>query len=357
MEKEVQLIEVTKRFKEDVEAVSNVRIEVNKGEFFSLLGPSGCGKTTTLRLIAGFIWPTKGTILIQNKDVTSLPPEKRNVGIVFQNYAIFPHMNVYNNIAFGLRLRKMPKKQIDRLVREMLERMGLKGYEQRYQRELSGGEQQRVALARVLVTKPNILLLDEPLSALDKKLREEMKFWIKDLQRQLNITTIYVTHDQGEALTLSDRLAVMNKGKIEQIGTPHQIYEAPLTHFVADFIGESNILSGQVIDTNQSYVEINLANFKIKAPARLDVNVGQQISVMVRPENTQIGFMLEDEMNRLKGRVVRKTYQGALIRYEVRVREHVIVVESPNTAKKQDFNLQDEVEVGWYPESSSILLD
>ncbi|MFQ5796342.1 MAG: ABC transporter ATP-binding protein [Candidatus Bipolaricaulia bacterium] len=353
---EVELIDVTKRYKE-VEAVSHLDLEIEPGEFFSLLGPSGCGKTTTLRLIAGFARPTGGTILIQGKDMTGLPPEKRDIGIVFQNYAIFPHMNVFNNIAFGLRLRKLPKKEIETRVHEMLERVGLVSYEGRYQRELSGGEQQRVALARVLVTQPRILLLDEPLSALDKKLRDEMKFWLKDLQHQLHITTIYVTHDQSEALIMSDRLAVMDRGQVDQVGTPHEIYEHPSTRFVTDFIGESNILAGRVKTVNQQYVEVMVDGSKLKAPAVEGIEPGQDVSLVVRPENVQIGDQGgEDSINRLRGEVTRVTYQGALIRYEVQVGEHIIIVESPNTVDRQTFREQDSVEIGWHPESSSLLL-
>ena len=207
---DVELSGLTKRYGETL-AVADVSLRVEEGEFFSLLGPSGCGKTTTLRMIAGFVRPNEGRVFIGGEDMTLLPPERRGIGIVFQNYAIFPHMTVFDNIAFGLRMRKVPKREIRGRVGKALEQVNLDGYERRYQRELSGGEQQRVALARVLITEPKILLLDEPLSALDKKLREEMKYWIKELQQSLGITTVYVTHDQGEALTMSDRIAVMNQ--------------------------------------------------------------------------------------------------------------------------------------------------
>ena len=211
--------------------------------FYSILGPSGCGKSTTLRMIAGFVLPTDGEIFVGDTNITYQAPEKRNIGFVFQNYAIFPHMNVFDNISFGLRMRNFDKKTIGTKVVKALEQVNLTGFAARFQRELSGGEQQRVALARVLVTEPQILLLDEPLSALDKKLREEMKIWIKELQRKLKITTVYVTHDQSEALTMSDRIAVMDKGKISQIGTSTDIYERPKNKFVADFIGISNFFT------------------------------------------------------------------------------------------------------------------
>jgi putative spermidine/putrescine transport system ATP-binding protein len=352
----VALSDVTKRFG-SVEAVSHVSLQVDEGEFFSLLGPSGCGKTTMLRMLAGFISPTAGSISIGGINVTGLPPEKRDVGIVFQNYAIFPHMNVYDNIGFGLRMRKLPRAEIEKRVSAALEQVGLRGYENRYQREMSGGEQQRVALARVLVTQPRILLLDEPLSALDKKLREEMKYWIRDLHAQLGITAVYVTHDQGEALTMSDRIAVMRNGAVEQIGTPREVYEQPQTHFVTDFIGESNILPARVLDVDSQYVRLTLAGFTVMAPRR-DVSRDQQVSLVVRPEHVLLGLDGERrELNRLTGRVTKELYHGSLIRYELQVGEHSLVAESQNTLEQQVFPIGAEISVGWHPSSCSLLLD
>jgi putative spermidine/putrescine transport system ATP-binding protein len=353
----VALNDVTKSFG-SFEAVSHVSLQVEEGEFFSLLGPSGCGKTTMLRMLAGFISPTAGVISIGGQNVTGLPPEKRDVGIVFQNYAIFPHMNVFDNIGFGLRMRKLARPEIDRRVREALEQVGLTGYERRYQRELSGGEQQRVALARVLVTQPRILLLDEPLSALDKKLREEMKYWIRDLHAQLRLTTMYVTHDQGEALTMSDRIAVMRAGRVEQVGTPREVYEQPRTHFVTDFIGESNILPVRVIDVDQQYARLQLDGFSIAAPRRDQVSPGQQLSLVIRPEHILMGAEAERRgLNQLKGRVTKQLYHGSLIRYELRIGEHALVAESQNTLAQQVFPVGAEVSVGWHPASCSMLLD
>ena len=237
-------------------AVSNLKVQVEDGEFFSLLGPSGCGKTTTLRMIAGFVPPTSGEVILSGEDVTRLPPEKRNVGIVFQNYAIFPHMTVAQNVGYGLKLRRMDKKLIAEQVERALQQVSMEGLANRMPSQLSGGQLQRVALARVIILEPKLLLLDEPLSALDKKLREEMRIWLKNLQHELGLTTIYVTHDQDEALFLSDRIAVMREGVIEQIGTPNEIYDSPATRFVADFIGDANIFPARVISRDGSVVHV-----------------------------------------------------------------------------------------------------
>ena len=266
---DVQINKLTKKFEDNV-AVNGIDFKINSGEFFSILGPSGCGKTTTLRMIAGFVMPTAGEIFIGNNDITFQAPEKRNIGFVFQNYAIFPHMNVFENISFGLNMRNIDQKQINEKVNIALEQVNLIGYETRYQRELSGGEQQRVALARVLVTAPQILLLDEPLSALDKKLREEMKIWIKELQKKLKITTVYVTHDQSEALTMSDRIAIMNKGNISQIGTPDDIYEKPQNTFVADFIGTSNFINLKLINISSRKSKVSFSDKECSLPTYRD---------------------------------------------------------------------------------------
>jgi putative spermidine/putrescine transport system ATP-binding protein len=238
---EVQLVDLVKRFA-DVAAVDGVNLHMPAGEFFSLLGPSGCGKTTTLRLIAGFERPTDGQILLDGVDMAETPPHKRNVNTVFQNYALFPHLNVYDNIAYGLKRAKRPKAEIRERVGKALELVQLPGYERRKSSQLSGGQQQRVALARALVLNPTVLLLDEPLGALDAKLRKALQIELKSLQQEVGITFLYVTHDQEEALTMSDRLAVFNHGRIEQVGTPAEVYEHPLTEFVAGFVGVSNIL-------------------------------------------------------------------------------------------------------------------
>jgi putative spermidine/putrescine transport system ATP-binding protein len=353
----VELVNVRKTYKQ-VEAVRRIGLHIAEGEFFSLLGPSGCGKTTTLRMVAGFVQPTEGSIIIGGQDVTDLPPEKRSIGIVFQNYAIFPHMNVFNNIAYGLKVRKVPKDEIVSRVQRVLATVGLAGYEERYQRELSGGEQQRVALARVLVIEPRILLLDEPLSALDKKMREEMKYWIKNLQQQLGITTIYVTHDQSEALTMSDRIAVMNTGIVEQIGTPEEIYEQPASRFVTDFIGHSNILQGEVTGVTDGLVEVAFLGQRVLIPERKSIEVGEPVHFAVRPENVRIGLSPNGSaVNCLQGKLESRSYQGALIRYEVRVGDQTIIAEAQNTPGTRETAIQQDVMIGWPVESTAMLLD
>jgi putative spermidine/putrescine transport system ATP-binding protein len=352
---DIRLVSLTKTYGEG-NAVSEIDLHIGEGEFFSLLGPSGCGKSTTLRMIAGFIKPSAGKILIGSDDVTALPPEKRDIGIVFQNYAIFPHMNVAENIAFGLKLRKRAKNEITWRVTEALKQVGLSGYGERYQRQLSGGEQQRVALARVLVTEPRILLLDEPLSALDKGLREEMKFWIKDLQKKLGITTVYVTHDQDEALTMSDRIGVMSKSRIVQIGTPQEIYERPRTLFVTSFIGHSNVLDVTVRERSGDGVTVDLAGRALRARAAGSVAPGSAAKLVVRPENVLIGGAVRDGDMRLDATVLSETYQGAIVRYRLQVGEQEVVAERQNQAHVERFAPGTIVTIGWDPEWSEALV-
>lgn len=354
----VQLRGISKRFG-DVLAVDQVNLGIEEGEFFSLLGPSGCGKTTTLRMVAGFVAPTEGSISVAGSEISHLPPEKRGIGIVFQNYAIFPHMNAYDNIAFGLRMRKVDKAEIDRKVRASLGQVGLTGLETRYDREMSGGQKQRVALARVLVTEPKILLLDEPLSALDKKLREEMKYWIKDLQQELGITTIHVTHDQGEALTMSDRIAVMNEGRVEQIGTPDEIYEQPNNNFVTSFIGHSNIFPARVADIANGEMRVETAGIKVSVPTVGGVSVGDSVSIVVRPEHVLLGDVPggDDDVVTIRGRVANRTYQGSFIRYEVAVGDLSLVAEAVNRPDLKVHEPGAEVGVGWHQKSCAVLTD
>ncbi len=356
----VEIIELSKSYGQ-TEALAPTSLMVEEGEFFSLLGPSGCGKTTTLRMIAGFVPPSNGIIKIGGTDVTFLPPERRGIGIVFQNYAIFPHMNVFDNIAFGLQMRKVEKSEIRRRVAAALEQVGLAGYDARYQRELSGGEQQRVALARVLITEPGILLLDEPLSALDKKLREEMKYWIKELQSELKITTLYVTHDQGEALTMSDRIAVMNKGHVAQIGEPNEIYERPSSRFVTEFIGESNILQVSITGVANGICDLALGDQKAAARATSKLSVGDSAALVLRPEQVLLADEAEaasgDDLCRLTGVVLDHTYQGAFVRYRLDVSGQTLIAEVANRVDRDVVPDGSTVPLAWRASGAGLLAE
>ena len=349
---DVQINKLTKKFEDNV-AVNGIDFKINSGEFFSILGPSGCGKTTTLRMIAGFVMPTAGEIFIGNNDITFQAPEKRNIGFVFQNYAIFPHMNVFENISFGLKMRNIDQKQINEKVKIALEQVNLIGYETRYQRELSGGEQQRVALARVLVTEPQILLLDEPLSALDKKLREEMKIWIKELQKKLKITTVYVTHDQSEALTMSDRIAIMNKGNISQIGTPDDIYEKPQNTFVADFIGTSNFINLKFINTSSGKSKVSFSDVEFE----IDDIYNDNFKCILRPEHLFINPTNKSELVSVNAKIKIISYQGSVIKYIVEVNEHTLTAEFSNSMNLNRLKEGDNVTVGFNPNSLVIIKD
>jgi len=284
----IELVGIEKEFTgggHDVRAVEHVDLTIAEGEFFSLLGPSGCGKTTTLRMIAGFEEPTSGQILLHGRDMVGVPPFRRDVNMVFQQYALFPHMDVFENVAFGLRRKKVDKGEIKRRVTEALALVELEGRETRKPRQLSGGQQQRVALARALVNRPRALLLDEPLGALDLKLRQAMQLELKRIQREVGITFVYVTHDQEEALTMSDRLVVMNAGRIEQLGSPRELYEHPATRFVANFIGTSNILTGRLERKGDAWALAGLGpeeRVLVADPGR--VGPGQEIELAIRPE-------------------------------------------------------------------------
>jgi iron(III) transport system ATP-binding protein len=319
--KSVILDQVNKHFN-GKGGVRNVDIHIQPGEFFTFLGPSGCGKTTTLRMIAGFYHPNSGRILFGDRDVTYLQPNKRNTGMVFQNYALFPHLSVFENIAFGLRVRKQSKAEIKEKVERAQKLVRLDGYGDRRIDQLSGGQQQRVALARALVIEPEILLLDEPLSNLDAKLREETRIEIKRLQMELGVTTVYVTHDQAEAMTMSDRIMVMNEGEIQQIGTPQEIYNRPANRFVSSFIGESNLIEGIVEEANYETVKVRISDHTVLTGRRKHAapgcafDIGQRIFLSVRPESVrQTGQ--DDTTNVVTGVIKLAEFTGLSVNYLV----------------------------------------
>src|SRR5436309_2043837 len=309
----LELTGVQKRFG-DVAAVENFDLAAEQGEFVSFLGPSGCGKTTTLRMIAGFEQPTAGTIMINGQDVTYTPPNKRNVGMVFQSYALFPNMTVADNVGFGLKVRKRSKDDIRKRVAELLEIVNLPDKGARYPYQLSGGQQQRVALARALAFEPQVLLLDEPLSALDAKIRVALRHEIRSIQRQLGITTVYVTHDQEEALSLSDRVVVMSEGRMEQVGTPFEIYNFPSTAFVASFVGTLNVLPGIVFDAARG--ALTIAGQPVRLGQSFEGSAGREVSVALRPEMVSLGAG-GDGQNQLTGKVTDVSFLGSIVRIRV----------------------------------------
>ncbi|HEY2260743.1 MAG TPA: ABC transporter ATP-binding protein, partial [Solirubrobacteraceae bacterium] len=308
---DVQLRQLSKHF-DDAVAVDAIDAEIRAGEFFSLLGPSGCGKTTTLRMIAGFERPTSGVILLDGDDVAQVRPHRRNVHTVFQNYALFPHLNVFDNVAFGLRRQKVAKAEVGRRVEEAIELVELQGLTARRAQQLSGGQQQRVALARALVLRPAVLLLDEPLGALDAKIRKQLRIELKALQEEVGITFVFVTHDQEEALSMSDRVAVMSAGRIEQIGTPADVYEDPATVFVADFLGVSNLMDGESVACVPGECTVKVGDFTLRARSG-DVDARGPVKLVARPERVVLLPHGADEPaeNRLPGMVERTVYVGA----------------------------------------------
>mgnify|MGYP000545347899 CR=1 FL=1 len=328
----VRIVDLVKVFGEVV-AVDHISLDVGDGEFVTLLGPSGCGKTTTLRCIAGLETPTSGEIYLGDRLVSSpaknvhVPPEKRNMGMVFQSYAVWPHMTVFDNVAYPLKLKKMPKDEIKERVRRILELVKLSGLEQRYPHQLSGGQQQRVALARALVMEPEVLLLDEPLSNLDAKLREEMRFELKDLQRKLGVTIVYVTHDQAEAMAMSDRIAVMNRGKIRQVGTPVEIYRRPADSFVAGFIGLANFLKFDRVDFEGDRAKVTVFG-KVTLDCAPPLKGGEgDLLLVVRPSDIEI--LREPHPNTVEGTITRVSFLGDIVDYRVQVGDQEVRVQAP----------------------------
>lgn len=358
----IEIDHVVKRF-DDYVAVADADFTIAAGEFFSMLGPSGCGKTTTLRMIAGFETPTAGAIRLQGVDVSKVPPHKRNVNTVFQHYALFPHMTVWDNIAYGPRSKKIDKTkgkgEVKRRVDEIIEIVRLTDFAKRKPAQLSGGQQQRVALARALVNYPSALLLDEPLGALDLKLRHAMQFELKRIQREVGITFIYVTHDQEEALTMSDRIAVMNAGNVEQIGSPADIYDRPASVFVAGFIGQANLWAGtQTGRTNRDFVEIEVLGTTLKSrPGDTAIESGGQATLMIRPERVQVSTdQPAGDLAVVRATVRDLTFQGPVVRLSLAAPDDSTVV--AHVGPEQSLPLLrpgDEVYVSWSPEASLVL--
>ncbi|RJL21739.1 ABC transporter ATP-binding protein [Bailinhaonella thermotolerans] len=355
----IELTGVVKEYSghgEVVRAVRGVDLAIEEGEFFSLLGPSGCGKTTTMRMIAGFEEPTRGVVRLHGQDVTDVPPAKRDVNMVFQSYALFPHMSVYENVAFGLRRRGVDRDELDRRVREMLEIVDLAGREKRRPRELSGGQQQRVALARALVNRPRALLLDEPLGALDLKLRQAMQIELKRIQREVGITFVYVTHDQGEALTMSDRIAVMNDGLVEQLAPPREVYERPATRFVAGFIGTSNLFSGVVDRIADGLAVLRPGpGDRVLVPVEGKPAEGDTIDLTVRPE--KIVITAEEpggDVSKVRGTVAEVVYLGTSYSYAVTLGNGAEVTVFQQNAHSSDSSAErgDPVWLSWQPRHS-----
>jgi spermidine/putrescine transport system ATP-binding protein len=352
---EIQLQNLEKHFRE-IRAVDGVTLDVFSGEFFSLLGPSGCGKTTTLRMIGGFELPTAGRVLLRGRDVTNDPPDKRPVNMVFQNYALFPHLDVGDNIAFGLRRRNVEKAEITRRVGEALDLVRLGGYERRKPNQLSGGQQQRVALARALINRPNVLLLDEPLGALDLKLRKQLQVELKRVQAEVGITFVYVTHDQEEALTMSDRIAVMNRGTIEQLGTPEELYERPRTRFVADFIGTTNLLIGSVESSTGGAVIVRLGSGDQCVVAGAGLATGAPVEVSVRPESVVLRAATGRSIGAtpLTATVEQVAYLGGTVQYIVRTAGGLALTAlTPKTEER--LPVGDVVDVSWAPSEALIV--
>jgi spermidine/putrescine ABC transporter ATP-binding subunit len=333
-------------------AVDHVSFQVEQKQFFSLLGPSGCGKTTTLRMIAGFVEPSSGEVIVKGRVVNDVPPFKRSIGMVFQNLALFPHMNVRKNLAFGLKMKKFPESEMAPRTKKMLDLVELPGFEDRRINQLSGGQMQRVALARALISDPDVLLLDEPLGALDLKLRLQLQVELKQLQQRVGTTFIYVTHDQGEALTMSDTIAVMSAGRIMQIGNPLEIYERPTNKFVADFIGETNLLGGKC----HSRERVTCESFDVSVDAGNDL-VGKNVRISIRPEKIMVGKRIPEGIeNKFSGTVEEQFFKGSVMMYKIRIGEHALLtVNVPNIDSDSRFGQGETTQVAWARDASVVV--
>ncbi len=344
----VKFAKVDKSYDGKVLVVKDLNLDIEEGEFVTMLGPSGSGKTTCLMMLAGFETPTNGEIYLDGNPISNIPPHKRGIGMVFQNYALFPHMTVYENLAFPLRVRKTPKDETDKKVDKALSMVSLAGYESRMPGQLSGGQQQRVAVARALVFDPSVVLMDEPLGALDKNLRESMQYEIKHIHESIGVTVVYVTHDQGEALTMSNRIAVFNDGKVQQLSSPDKLYEEPVNSFVAEFIGENNTFNGQVTDVSNGKCKVKLESGTeiISNPIRVN-SKGEKTIVSLRPERAIINP--ENKMeNKHKGKIEEVIYHGDHTRVRLNLlgnKEFILKV--PNSSARMDIKVGNEISVGW----------
>ena len=352
---DVRVEDLTKMFG-DFAAVDNVSFSVKRGSFFSLLGPSGCGKTTILRMISGFEVPTRGSVYIGGERVNEVPANRRRTNLVFQNLALFPLKSVYENVAFGLKRRRVPRGEIRERVQHMLDRVGLPGFENKAIHQLSGGQKQRVAIARCLVLEPTVLLLDEPLGALDLKLREHMKLELKQLQHRVGTTFIYITHDQGEAMTMSDQVAVMLRGRIEQIGAPDALYNEPATSFVAAFVGDSNRLRGQVVSRNEKDVYVRVGSLEIVAVPKEELKEGNDALLFIRPQNILMRSQSDsapNEYQAFRGLVKECIFEGATTHYVVELAEGCqMEVVVPQASHIASFAVGESVQLAWNPEDT-----
>ena len=340
----------------DFVAVENTTLNVKKGEFLTFLGSSGCGKTTTLRMIAGFEDPTEGSILIGGKHAEHLPPNKREVNTVFQNYALFPHLTIRENIAFGLKLQKVKKAEIKERVENIIKLVKLEEHADKSPYQLSGGQKQRVAIARAIVNNPKVLLLDEPLGALDLKLRKEMQLELKQLQRELEITFIYVTHDQEEALTMSDRIVVMNKGRIEQVGTAHEIYERPQTKFVAQFIGETNLFEDvEILEKNGNDYVVAIGSEKVSTDSMKDFKPGEKVHISIRPENMKLSRTPMEGRESIAVTYDSNIYVGNISKFVVFTDQGRRLTASEFSEDAGTFNKGDKVYINWIPERAVMI--
>jgi spermidine/putrescine ABC transporter ATP-binding subunit len=339
----------------DTMPVRNLSLDIQAGEFLSLLGPSGCGKTTTLRAVAGFVAPSAGDIRIGGQSVVNIPPNQRSIGMVYQNYALFPHMTVAENIAFGMKMRGFPRAEIAQRIPQLLAQLQLSPFGQRYPKQLSGGQQQRVALARALAFNPGVLLLDEPLAALDKQLRGDMQFELRKLQREVGITTIFVTHDQEEALSLSDRIAVLHEGKILQVGTPHEVYKFPCCRFVAEFIGEANMLQSLVVGSGRdAMLQIDGIAEKHRLSSAHDSGT---VSILLRPEKLHlhtVGEAAPAGHNAIPGRIVNSVFVGTSIKYQVQIGSGRLLRVDSQADRERPADIGDEVVLSWIADDARL---